>query len=893
MRLRRITLRNYRGVEDRTVEFAPAGVTVVAGPNEIGKTSLAEALDLLLDEYDSSKKKGVLAVKPVHRDEGAEIEAEIEAGAYRFTYFKRFHKRPETRLTVTTPQAESVNGREAHDRVRAILEQTVDMALWSALRIDQGTALSLPSIGDSPSLSKALDAAAGAARADDDALTLFDRSREEFERWFTATGREKKELSDLSAVVADREKECERISESLRQLERDAERSSALAIEIEERTGQLEKDEKQATSADEALRALERQQGEVERVEVECKTARTLADAAERDQTARTKLAAACAKRRTALGEARDAVVAGRPSSTNASDALADAVAELDAARSADAAAEKASTLREDDLEFRRAELDRAQLSERLARIVSAEEAASAAEEVLAESRVDAKALDALRGAQQAADEARIRAEAGSPEVEVAAKRDVSVRDGGDETIVSAGESVTRAALDEVVVDALGVVRVTIRPAGDSSDLRAAVGATADRLSTLLSRCGVADLGAAETSRAARQEAERAVARREDIVRDNLRDLTRADIERKVRNLGPRVDAYRVERNAVLGAAEVPATFDAAQEALTEARGFRREASTNLESHRRTHEAARQEVERLRLAAETDRARVEHAEGDVQRAEAELERARADSGDDAIAARSVESARRAADAEQSAAAARAALDATRPDDVRRAAEGAAAAVKSTRDALRTAQDEAIEIRAKLKQAGQDGLAERLDSVKTTLHHAFLERDRTNSRAAAARLLFQTLAEKRDSARRSYVAPLRERVNRLGRFIFGTSFEIELDEELTITNRTLEGRTVPFDDLSGGAREQLDLVMRAAAAMVVSASGGVPLVLDDALGYSDPERLAALGAVLSLAGEHCQVIVLTCIPDRYRHVPNAQVVRLGQGRGRADSRGLER
>ena len=122
--------------------------------------------------------------------------------------------------------------------------------------------------------------------------------------------------------------------------------------------------------------------------------------------------------------------------------------------------------------------------------------------------------------------------------------------------------------------------------------------------------------------------------------------------------------------------------------------------------------------------------------------------------------------------------------------------------------------------------------------------------------------------------------MRERIGRLGKLIFGATFDVELDENLTITQRTVDGRTVPFDGLSGGAQEQLDIVMRAAAAMVVSESGGVPLILDDALGYSDPSRLAALGAVLSLAGELCQVIVLTCMPDRYRNVAGAHTVRLG-------------
>ena len=48
MRFHRLTLRNYRGIEEITVEFAETGVTVIEGDNEVGKTSLAEAIEVIL-----------------------------------------------------------------------------------------------------------------------------------------------------------------------------------------------------------------------------------------------------------------------------------------------------------------------------------------------------------------------------------------------------------------------------------------------------------------------------------------------------------------------------------------------------------------------------------------------------------------------------------------------------------------------------------------------------------------------------------------------------------------------------------------------------------------------------------------------------------------------------
>jgi len=137
VRLLRLRLRNWRGVEQQEIEFAPCGVTVISGPNEAGKSSLIEALDMLFDRLDSSSKADLKAVKPVHKDEGPEVEAVVEAGRWRFRYRKRFHKRPLTELEVAAPRPESRTGRDAHQRVLEILEEALDLPLWKALRIAQ------------------------------------------------------------------------------------------------------------------------------------------------------------------------------------------------------------------------------------------------------------------------------------------------------------------------------------------------------------------------------------------------------------------------------------------------------------------------------------------------------------------------------------------------------------------------------------------------------------------------------------------------------------------------------------------------------------------------------------------------------------------------------------
>src|SRR4029079_745098 len=97
-------------------------------------------------------------------------------------------------------------------------------------------------------------------------------------------------------------------------------------------------------------------------------------------------------------------------------------------------------------------------------------------------------------------------------------------------------------------------------------------------------------------------------------------------------------------------------------------------------------------------------------------------------------------------------------------------------------------------------------------------------------------------------------------------------------DLDVVARTVGGVTLPVAQLSTGATEQLAIVVRLAIAALTSRDGqGVPVVLDDALGWSDSERLARMGDLLAEAGQHSQVVLLTSQPDRYAVIPGVSLV----------------
>ncbi len=269
------------------------------------------------------------------------------------------------------------------------------------------------------------------------------------------------------------------------------------------------------------------------------------------------------------------------------------------------------------------------------------------------------------------------------------------------------------------------------------------------------------------------------------------------------------------------------------------------------------------------------------ARSDASRLAAELADARAAAPDDTLDAEATDTLARArrteADHEQRAAA----LAADDPDTV----EALVVSARRATEALTTRSAEVerrrAEVTGRLQMAGGEGRYDRLTAARDELAAAEREHASVTRRAAAAVRLHATLARHRDEVRRAYVAPFRREVERLARIVFGPSLALEVDQGLRIVARTLNGVTVPFEALSSGAKEQLGLCARLAVAALVDAQDGVPVMIDDALGHSDPARLERLAAVFTAAtaGATHQVVVLTCSPARYRGIGATRTVAL--------------
>ncbi|WP_019145495.1 AAA family ATPase [Aeromicrobium massiliense] len=862
MRLLRIRLKDFRGVEESEVRLDAPGVTVVVGPNEVGKSSLAEGLRLVRQYKSASSHRDVKAVQPTHRDVGPEVEIEVETGPYHFVYTKRWLRKHRTELTVLAPRRQQLSGDEAHDRVEAMFAETLDATLWDALQQVQGDSLHQPALGRATPLQAALSGRAG---ADDGSVhaALVDRAAAERALYLTATGKPTKELADAEQRRADAEHELSQAREAMARVESDLEahaRTVSRLADLQPRVAERAEVLAQVEQRHQTVVGLRR---ELERAEAAVREAELVAADARRRVEERQVLVAEVAERQRSLTslDVEHEQVAARLAETET--LLAPAVERRETARQAHGDATAALAAARRQVEQARAGAELASLRDRVQRAQKAADELRSAHEAQERNGLDAAALRRVEQAQLDVDSALAAARAGAARIVVEPL--------GDAVVHLDGRPVVRVVEHEVIaeteVDVPDVVRVRVLPDRSADEQAERVGRVRDVLAALLAAHDVPDLVAAREKAAEHADlvraAEAAAATRDLVLAGESLDRLTA----RLTVLEERAEAAPAEPLEVLEDA-----LDAADRVLRETERERDDAGAD-------HDRLSDQVGALRADHARAAARREAAHAELDRLRTRLEADRAQQLDEALQATADESAHAGDAARAEVARLRDALDDLGAELLEVELENARGAVENAGREIAALEAERVRLESVLDDRGRDGLQDRLDQALAAVHDAERTHESVRARAAAADLLHEVLHRHQHETRARYVDPFRREVETLGRPVFGPDFAVEIADDLSVESRTLDGVTVPFAGLSGGAREQLALLTRLATARLVDPADGAPVVLDDSLGFSDPDRRRRLATVLALAGRQAQVVVLTCDPDRFAHLGQARFVAL--------------
>lgn len=881
MRLHRLAVRDYKAITHREVLFPDSGILVVEGPNEVGKSTLLDALDLVLDFKDSSRRARIREAQPIGRDVGPHVEVELSSGPYRFVYRKQWLRHCATELDILTPRREHLVGDVAHERVRALLAQTADLHLWKALRLMQADPLVPGEFASSSALAAALDTASGtAADAGGAGETLLAAAEAAYLRFFTPrNGQPTGEYRGAIERVEAARRAVAAAQEEVAAVAHDVEQHGQLAADLSRLTqGIAEASVREQEQADELSHLRQVAEGLSEALRRRDEAAAVLDRARER-HSERVDAAAEIV----AVTQGIDAAQALRDELrgrlTPADDELAAADAEHERAAAALEATRDEFDRASAALARRRDEHEAHALRRRLRGVREARAELAVAHAGLETDTVTTAALREIEAAAQAVDLAAAAHVAGSAAIVLRAV-------GGDRSIVVDGQVVDvpdgqawESPIAEPTQIAIpGLFDVELRPEAGARPRAAAVADARDALADLLVAAGCASVSQARACHDRRHEHERQRAG----AQSRLRALLDGDDHETLLGRLERLEAARARLGAPadeVPAGDPPGDTSHLEAAVGRARAAQAQARTELDAAHTRRQALRAGVEQLRLEATRAEEHVASLQRQVQDLRGRLDAARAARPDAELdgALASAGAALRAADEQLADRTARLAdhdLEALR--ELHRAVEAEVVALRARR---REVEEELIRVQARLDQAGGQGRSEAYDAARTQLEHAVRAHERLRRHAEAAKLLRDTLTSHSQAAKASYVRPFGDAVARLGRIVYGASFEVEVDDALRITARVLEGRRIPYEALSTGAKEQLAIITRLACATLVDADNGVPVVIDDALGYSDPDKLRRVCAAVGRLRGQAQVVLLTCTPGRYAAIPQAEVVRL--------------
>jgi energy-coupling factor transporter ATP-binding protein EcfA2 len=385
-----------------------------------------------------------------------------------------------------------------------------------------------------------------------------------------------------------------------------------------------------------------------------------------------------------------------------------------------------------------------------------------------------------------------------------------------------------------------------------------------DALIAALDAAGVSDLAAAREAAAQRREQERALAQ----IRTDLSNVAPGNRQRK---LAPGLEALKAYVSALRG--ELRSELEVLSlEVLPQGDALAAEVSAvRAEGDRLASEIATREAAlsgpKMALADTEKRLRMYEDRSTALMAtigtrSSDLAAARANRSDDALVEDAARWKRDADEKEQD----RAEKERSQGDSV----EAIDARIKRLEGAAANHQRNAAMLTNEVTRLtaliqAQEGLG-----VEELLVTKQAERDRLREtvigyeqEAAVLKLLLETLENAEREAKNRYLAPVVQRVQPYLKMILPNS-DIVFDETLGVAGLKREGQTEHYGALSGGTQEQLAVLARIAfAELLLGQNRPAAVILDDALAFSDDDRIESMFDVLMRAGEKVQIIVLTC------------------------------
>lgn len=854
MKLTALRLHNVKRFAGRgiAIEGITDGVNVLTAANEYGKSTCFEALHALFFQPHTGMSNSVKLLRP-YSGGNPLVEADIanDAGRYRLT--KQFYGRGRAavtdiatgRLVAQADEAEAfitdlirggtagpagllwvrqgVTGIENRSRSEEENDKRVRESLLTSVQ------------GEVEALTGGRRMGAITAACEEELYRLvtptlkpkaggrYAAARDERDRLEAEEARLSQDVALLHEALDIRRKAQARLAE-LEDAEEDAARKAAIeTAEAKVEAAKFHDAALREANAEADLAARRRDEAQQALEQFDAALARD-EDLSERLAKAETALAAAQERRAAALAES-EAASADVQATEQRERESRDLLTRLDAALQARDAAERLTEVRR---RLEQAEALREQI-----------ESGAAAHAVSAISR---EAIERLEALDIRIVKLRAAADVGLPtlrmDYEDGAEGAVTL----DHAPLPGGEDRGFSGIVRLVISGIG--RLTINANRQSEALQALQTSEAARRD-LLASLGVEDLAAAR--------------RREADARQKQDELLRA--RERLADLAPKgIEQLRLEVARLVNLSQAPAELEGD---LDRVRADLADAGQRIETARnRAREAMvmRSKADESSVAAQTAHASIRQQREAVQLIlgpAAEREASRRERAEKLAAARE----------QFEAAEARA-----RPlRGVTRDLAGAEAALSRARSVAEAARSETQQLREKLadinaqiRTQSDDAIEERWAETGDSLTTAREAVRRFETEVAILDRLRRVLAEKKSAASELYLKPVMAELTPLIGLLFDDIAVTFDGNTLLPQNVRRNGQDEDIDRLSGGMREQLSVLTRLAFARLLARDGRpAPVILDDALVYSDDDRIERMFDALHRQSRDQQIIVFSC------------------------------
>ena len=877
MKLRSIVVNQFKKFTTPSrLEGIEDGLNVIVGPNEMGKSTLLDALRAVLFEKYSSKAQPIVALQN-DRNQAApvvQLTFELDDGLYQIT--KRFINKPYARLSC--PDGRSLEGDAAEYKLRDLLgfvepgktgAKPETLGMWDVLWVQQGQsfgALALPESARS-SLHSALEAEVGTVlggrrgralpQAIEKQLNEFitgntNRPRGAYKKLIECVQAIRQELDDLRAHRQD-------LTQTLNDLE-DAQVTLKRLF-----TGNRDKaDQKELDEARQRHSQLAELEARIESASTELELRNRTLEQADQAAVIRKQLKANIKAEEATLEEVGKRLVRVRQQEEEER-------SRVDALRADVRQSEAAVTKADETLSLCRRVLGTVERQARHFDLERRFEKAQAAEKRQREAQQDAAAIlitdrviKGIREASQGLEKVQSRLNSAATLVTF----DMTVD--GLSGIEVDGEPLTAdrpsfQAVEPVTITVPDRGRIMVEPAiKDIDKLLCQQRDTKTALKEVLEGTGAKSVTDAEDQYAKRQK----LLGDADLAHQEVELYAPAtnDYESGAQALADYIGGLRQilkrEMNE-LNLQDLPARQEAetalrkVQEQADEARSELATARAALSGPENLLGAFKSEIGTLQGRYDEIKERLEKLQDQV--AQAEKDRS------DSELQSAIETAR-AALLEQETTIAE--LEVQRTDETLPQLNARISrlerSLEDRRDKRANLKERMASLKSRVEAAEGAGLDEAIAQKARDLELMEEEKRRQDREVQVLSLLLSTLRGAEQEAKEQYLSPALRRVRPYLQLLFPGA-DIQLDENLQITGMVREaGYEEAFNRLSMGTQEQIAVLVRLAfAEMLVEQGHPATVVLDDALVFSDDRRMGRMFDILNMVARNVQVIVFTC------------------------------